>query len=935
MLESSAHMRASTQSRVPFIAALVFVLIGFALVSPRRLAADVPPTAVDLFTYVRVGRFDLPEPTRTPAPPNSLLAQEASGVTYNWDTDTLFVVGDGGTSVVQVTKAGILLDSMTLAPGGSPQGTEFYDTEGISYLGGGQFVFVEERYRQVVLFTYVPGGTLTRAATRTVKLGTTIGNVGFEGISLDPSTGGFIIVKEKDPESIFQTAIDFNAGTATNGSPSATSSTDLFAPALAGVLDFSDVFALSNLPSLAGHPDASHLLVISQESGQIINVSRTGVVSSRLTIVADPGSPLSVPDMTMEGVTMDRAGNLYVVNENGGGDANHPQLWVYAPSSAQNKAPTGISLQNVVSSIPENTSTATPLKLADIIVADDGIGNNVLGLGGTDAASFQIIGTSLFLKAGTHLDRSIKPIYFVNVTVDDPGVGNNTPDASTSYTLDIAVSTGGNASLIISEVAPWSSGNSTLAADWFEVTNVGTVAQDITGWKMDDDSNSFASAVPLQGITSIAPGESVIFIESATSKRAQFLALWFGANPPNLQVGFYSGSGVGLSTGSDQVNLFDIGGTRRTGVSFGTATTTSPLRTFDNGIGLSGAISAQSATGVNGAFSITDGAFAAIGSPGTIGAPTTPTITIAAIDATASENAGDTGTFRVTRTGSVVGPLTFNYTISGTASASDYAPALTGVGTIPAGSPVVDIVITPVDDSLFETSETLTLTLSDTGSYDVGAASAATITISDNDPPDTSLQTATAAATASTTASFTFGGSAPLAAIARFECSLDGAAFATCASPRQFTSLAEGSHTFQVRAVGTSGVVDPSPATFTWIVDLTNPTATIAASTQSLWPVNGKPVSVRISGTVADALAGIDPESVAFRVIDKYGEIQPTGRIVPGGGGQYEFWLPLEASRRGTDKDGREYKVIVTFRDLAGNQASVTIIIAVPHDQGK
>ena len=56
---------------------------------------------IDLSQYVRVGRFDLPEPTRTSAPINNLLAQEASAITYNWDTDTLFVVGDGGTSIVQ------------------------------------------------------------------------------------------------------------------------------------------------------------------------------------------------------------------------------------------------------------------------------------------------------------------------------------------------------------------------------------------------------------------------------------------------------------------------------------------------------------------------------------------------------------------------------------------------------------------------------------------------------------------------------------------------------------------------------------------------------------------------------------------------------------------------------------------------------------------
>src|SRR5262245_23747817 len=99
--------------------------------------AATPLTPIDPSKSIRGGAFDLPEPTRTPAPPGSLLAQEASSVAYNPDTGTLFVVGDGGTSVVQVTKTGRLIDSMTLAPGSSPQGTEFYDTEGLTYAGGG------------------------------------------------------------------------------------------------------------------------------------------------------------------------------------------------------------------------------------------------------------------------------------------------------------------------------------------------------------------------------------------------------------------------------------------------------------------------------------------------------------------------------------------------------------------------------------------------------------------------------------------------------------------------------------------------------------------------------------------------------------------------------------------------------------------------------
>ena len=69
--------------------------------------------------------------------------------------------------------------------------------------------------------------------------------------------------------------------------------------------------------------------------------------------------------------------------------------------------------------------------------------------------------------------------------------------------------------IVISEVAPWSSANSPLAADWFEVTNTGSSAVDITGWKMDDNSHSIANAIALNGITTIAPGEAVIFIETA------------------------------------------------------------------------------------------------------------------------------------------------------------------------------------------------------------------------------------------------------------------------------------------------------------------------------------------------------------------------------------------------------------------------------------
>ena len=747
MSKASLNQSPMRRYTLDLVTARVSAAVTAAILLASAAVHAAPPTAVDLSTYVRVGRYDLPEPTRTSPPVNSLLAQEASSVTYDWDTDTLFVVGDGGTSVVQVSKTGQLINSMTLAPGASPQGTDFYDTEGITYVGGGKFVLIEERDRQANLFTYIPSGTLHRANAQTVKLGTTIGNIGLEGISFDPLTGGFICVKEKTPESIFQTLIDFNAGTASNGSSVATSSTDLFNPALANLADFSDVFALSNLPSLNGQPDYSHLLVISQESGQIINIDRSGSVFSKLTIIADPGSPLTVPDMTMEGVTMDRDGILYVVNENGGGDANHPQLWVYAHSDAQNAAPTAIALNNPVASIPANTSTAAAVKLADISITDDGLGNNNLTLTGTDANFFQIIGVALYLKAGTVLNATTKPSYNVTVNVDDPAVGN-VPDASVNYTLSVTAAIGGTASLIISEVAPWSSGSSPLSlrVDWFEVSNIGTAAQDFTGWKIDDNSNSAGSAVLLNGITTIAPGESVIFLETAdnlpatiAAKKAAFLSVWFGANPPaNLQVGTYSGAGVGLSTVADAVNIFNGANVVQARVDFNASTTVAPFKTFDNGAGLNNVvISTLSAIGINGAFAAANDT-TEIGSPGTIGAPATPVVTVVAIDPNAAEAGSDPGTFRISRAGSTISSLTVNYTVAtglGQATAGDLTTPLAGFVIIPAGQSFVDLSIVPVDDTSLEGVETVTLTLFDTGSYDVGTPSSAIVSIADDVRP--------------------------------------------------------------------------------------------------------------------------------------------------------------------------------------------------------
>lgn len=290
---------------------------GMALVLGALTASAMAAGSVDLSQYQRIAVYDLPVGNGS-----NLLANEASAVTYNGDSKTLFVVGDGGTAITQVSLQGALIDSMVLAADASkPQGTYFYDPEGLAYVGGGQFVLGEERYRQLNRFTYTAGTTQGAAGTQTVKLGTTIGNTGIEGFSYDPLTGGFIVAKEKSPLGLFQTTVDFAAGTASNGSPSTVNAVNLFNPALLGVADIADVFALSNLGSLAGAADHSHLLVLSEESGRIVEVDRAGNVYSSLDVgIASQH----------EGLTMDDRGWLYVVGELGG-PSGGSGLWVYAP----------------------------------------------------------------------------------------------------------------------------------------------------------------------------------------------------------------------------------------------------------------------------------------------------------------------------------------------------------------------------------------------------------------------------------------------------------------------------------------------------------------------------------------------------------------------------------------------------------------------------
>ena len=98
--------------------------------------------------------------------------------------------------------------------------------------------------------------------------------------------------------------------------------------------------------------------------------------------------------------------------------------------------PTGVLVNPAVAAVNEGTLTAAT-KVADIAVMDSDGGFHNFSLLGDDAANFQIIGSELFLNAGTVLDFEVKNTYSVQVAVDDPTIGAAPDAVSAVYTLAI------------------------------------------------------------------------------------------------------------------------------------------------------------------------------------------------------------------------------------------------------------------------------------------------------------------------------------------------------------------------------------------------------------------------------------------------------------------------------------------------------------------
>ena len=182
----------------------------------------------------------------------------------------------------------------------SGTGSTKHDSEGLTYVGNGQFVVTEERLQNAYKFSYSAGGTVALGSAAYVSLGPTVGNIGIEGISYDARNGSYVAVKQDDPAklSIYNT-LSFSSAAAADAVPSvefvgASSNSSLF-----GLDSLSDVQTLGGVDALVGTSAADNLLVLSLDSRRLIEITRAGVILSSFDLST------VLPHNAIEGVTIE------------------------------------------------------------------------------------------------------------------------------------------------------------------------------------------------------------------------------------------------------------------------------------------------------------------------------------------------------------------------------------------------------------------------------------------------------------------------------------------------------------------------------------------------------------------------------------------------------------------------------------------------------
>lgn len=216
----------------------------------------------------------------------------ASGVTFNPDTNTLFVVLNSPCWVVEVDLEGKTKRVIPL---------EFFaDTEGIAYMGNGLYAVTEER-RRIVCLIRIESDTkeVKREDAMEMLVEQGSGNNGLEGIAFDADKNMMYVVKEYAPRRIYRFPRPDGKKAPTVKQP-----WDIEKESL----------GMDDVAGIHFHADTGHLLIVSEASVCVVECTTKGEEISRLDMSGgSAGMREGTPQA--EGVTMDNKGRLYVVSE--------------------------------------------------------------------------------------------------------------------------------------------------------------------------------------------------------------------------------------------------------------------------------------------------------------------------------------------------------------------------------------------------------------------------------------------------------------------------------------------------------------------------------------------------------------------------------------------------------------------------------------------
>ncbi len=217
-----------------------------------------------------------------------------SGITYNYDTDRLWVVINQPTQLIE-------LDS-NLQPNRVIALDNFRDTEAVAYAGNGRFVIADERIQAIVIATV---DEHTRSLNKDTLPQLTLNtqgedNKGLEGLAINTANQSIYAVRERDPMELFdiQGLLEQSNNIRVNHL-------------------FGDSRVYRYLDDLSGlHYDThtQNLLVLSDESKLLSVINSEGALVTHMDLEAGFGG-LSADIPQAEGVTLDGDKNLYIVSE--------------------------------------------------------------------------------------------------------------------------------------------------------------------------------------------------------------------------------------------------------------------------------------------------------------------------------------------------------------------------------------------------------------------------------------------------------------------------------------------------------------------------------------------------------------------------------------------------------------------------------------------